>query len=186
MSLLMLPGYRCWDWHYSQLCKGFVALWKHQILKNYKLRQIPVKTQQLLFEQLNTHLRICRHYSQWEKELKQIDLLTKVKPGVHRMCVCVCVCVCACTRTHCLVWFFVTPWTVAHQALLYMGLSRQEYWTGLLCPPLEDLPDPRIEPGSLASPSSAGMFFTSWVTRKAQKVPWKAQHSSKCRNIGDL
>ena len=96
----MLPGYRCWDWHCSQPCKGFVALRKHQILKNYKLREIPVKTQQLLFEQLNTHLRICRHYSQWEKELKQIDLLTKVKPGVHCMCVCVCVCVCVCTRAN--------------------------------------------------------------------------------------
>ena len=42
-----------------------------------------------------------------------------------------------------------TLWTVAHQALLSMGFSRQEYWSGLLCPPPEDLPNPGIK---LSSP----------------------------------
>ena len=37
-----------------------------------------------------------------------------------------------------------TPWTVARQAPLSMGFSRQEYWTGLPCPPPGDLPDPKI------------------------------------------
>ena len=37
------------------------------------------------------------------------------------------------------------PWTVAHQSPLSMGLSRQEYWSGLLCPPPGDLPDPGIK-----------------------------------------
>ena len=37
---------------------------------------------------------------------------------------------------------FVTLWTVARQAPLSMGFSRQEYWSGLPCPPPEDLPDP--------------------------------------------
>ena len=46
------------------------------------------------------------------------------------------------------VWLFVTPWTVAHQALLSMGFSGQEYWSGLPFPSPEDLPDPRIKPGS--------------------------------------
>ena len=41
-------------------------------------------------------------------------------------------------------------WTVAHQALLFMEFSRQEYWSGLPCPPLENLPDPGIEPASPA------------------------------------
>ena len=41
-------------------------------------------------------------------------------------------------------------WTVACQAPLSMGFSRQEYWTGLLFPSLEDLPDPGVEPGSPA------------------------------------
>ena len=43
-----------------------------------------------------------------------------------------------------------TQWTVAHQAPLSMGFSRQEYWSGLPCPPPGDLSDPGIEPSSLA------------------------------------
>ena len=46
------------------------------------------------------------------------------------------------------VQLFVTPWTVACQAPLSMGISRQEYWSGLPFPSPGDLPDPRIEPGS--------------------------------------
>jgi len=44
---------------------------------------------------------------------------------------------------------FVAPWTVACQAPLSMGFSRQEYWSGLPCPPPGDLPDPGIEHTSL-------------------------------------
>ena len=44
------------------------------------------------------------------------------------------------------VLLFVTPWTVVCQALL--GFSRQEYWSGLPCPPPGVLPDPGIEPGT--------------------------------------
>ena len=40
------------------------------------------------------------------------------------------------------VWLFETPWTVAHQAPLPMGFSRQEYWSGLPSPPPGDLPYP--------------------------------------------
>ena len=50
-----------------------------------------------------------------------------------------------------------TPRTVARQAPLSMGFSRQEDWSGLSCPPPGDLPDPRIEP---RSPATAGRFFT--------------------------
>ena len=46
---------------------------------------------------------------------------------------------------------FATLWTVALQAPLSMGLSRQEYWSGLLYPPPGDLPNPGIEPTSLMS-----------------------------------
>ena len=56
---------------------------------------------------------------------------------------------------------FVTPWAVAHQALLPMGFSSQEYWSGLPCPPPGDLPHPEIEPKSLAV---AGGFFTTSTT----------------------
>ena len=46
------------------------------------------------------------------------------------------------------VQLFATPWTVAYQAPLSMGFSRQEYWNGLPFPSPGDLPDPGIEPGS--------------------------------------
>ena len=39
----------------------------------------------------------------------------------------------------------VTPWAVTHQAPLSMEISRQEYWSGLPCPPPGDLPDPGIK-----------------------------------------
>ena len=52
--------------------------------------------------------------------------------------------------------------------LLSMGFSRQEYQSGLPCPPPEDLPDPGIGPVSLLSPALAGRFFTTSVTWKLQ------------------
>ena len=57
------------------------------------------------------------------------------------MCVCVCVCVCLTS---------VTPWTVVHQVPLSMGFSRQKYWSGLLFPSLEDLPNSGIKSRSPA------------------------------------
>ena len=56
------------------------------------------------------------------------------------------------------VQLFMIPWTVAHQAPLSMGFSRQEYWHGLPFSSLGDLPDSRIEP---ESPALAGRFFTT-------------------------
>ena len=60
---------------------------------------------------------------------------------------------------------FVTPWTAARQAPLSMGFFRQEYWSGLPCPPPGDLPDPGIEPGSLTLQVDS---LTIWATREAQ------------------
>ena len=48
------------------------------------------------------------------------------------------------------VWLFVSPWTIARQALLSMGFSRQEYWSGLPFPSPGDLSNPGIEPRSPA------------------------------------
>ena len=45
------------------------------------------------------------------------------------------------------VQLFVTPWTVDDQAPPSMGVSRQEYWSGLPFPSSGDLPDPGIKPG---------------------------------------
>ena len=49
------------------------------------------------------------------------------------------------------VWLFAVPWTVAHQAPLSVGFSRQEYWSGLPFPPPGDLPETEIN----------GRFFTT-------------------------
>ena len=63
---------------------------------------------------------------------------------------------CAQSLQSCLTFCYL--WTVAHQAPLSMGFSREEYQSGLSCPPPVDLPDPGIEP---ASPALAGGFFST-------------------------
>ena len=70
----------------------------------------------------------------------------------------------------------VTPWIVARQAPLSRGSSRQEYWSGLPCPPPGDLLHPRIKPASLISPALAGEFFTTSATWKA---PFRGRVSAK-------
>ena len=62
------------------------------------------------------------------------------------------------------------PWTVAHYALC-MDFSRQEYWSGLPCPPPGDLPDPGIEPMFLMSLALAGGFFTTSASWEAHPTP---------------
>ena len=62
------------------------------------------------------------------------------------------------------VQLFATLWTVAHQAPLSTGFSRQEYYSGLSCSPPGDLPNPEIKPASLESPALAGGFFTTSTT----------------------
>ena len=62
------------------------------------------------------------------------------------------------------VQLFATPWTVVCQATLSVGFSRQEYWSGLPCPPPGDLPNPGMEPRSPALQVNA---FTIWATRAA-------------------
>ena len=73
------------------------------------------------------------------------------------------------------VQFFVTPWTIAHQAPLSMGFSRQEYWSGLLFPTPEDLPDSGLKPVFPAAPALAGGFFTISAT-------WEVLYLYSCLN----
>ena len=74
--------------------------------------------------------------------------------GLHSMCVYV-------LSSFSRVWLFVTLCTVAHQSPMSKGFSRQEYLSGLPCPPPGDLPNPGIERTSLMSPALAGGFFTT-------------------------
>ena len=73
------------------------------------------------------------------------------------------------------VQLFATLWTVAHQDLLSMGFSKQQYWSGLPCPPPGNLPDPGIEPIFLMSPALAGGFFTLVPPGKPR---WECVHRS--------
>ena len=57
---------------------------------------------------------------------------------------------------------FAALWAIAQQVSLSMGFSRQEYWSGLPCPPPGYLPHPRIEPVSPAARTlHAGRFFAT-------------------------
>ena len=81
------------------------------------------------------------------------------------------------------VQLFDTPWTVARQAPLSMGFSRQEYWSGLLFPAPGDLPDPGIEP---RSPALTGRFFITLLPGKPDptSAPLKTgtEGNSVCRD----
>ena len=83
-----------------------------------------------------------------------------------------CGCVCVCTRTPTRgrlvrsdsLWL----WTAIRQSPLSMGLSRQEYWSGLQFPLPRDPPDPGVK---LPSPELAGGFFTTEPPRKPWIIP---------------
>ena len=104
--------------------------------------------------------------------------IDKVRHTYIYVCVCVChmyvcihthTCMCMLSCFSC-VQLFATLWTIACQAPLSMGFSRQEYWSGLPRLPRGDLPEPEIKCTSLPSPALAGGFFTTRVT-------WEAVHT---------
>ena len=72
------------------------------------------------------------------------------------------------------VWLFVTPWTVAHQAPLSMGLPRPEYWSGLPFPPPRDLPSQGSNHVSCNS-CTAGGFFTAEPNPSQIRIPQLAE-----------
>ena len=81
-----------------------------------------------------------------------------------------CVCVCARAQSlHC-VWFFVTPWTVAHQTPLSIGYSRQAYWSGFPFPTPGDLLNPGTEPVCPAFSALLGGFFATEPPRLYARV----------------
>ena len=77
----------------------------------------------------------------------------------------------------------MTLWTIASQAPLSMGFSKQEYWKGLPCPPPGNRPHPGIESVSLMSPALAGRFYTSSAIWKALKCDAKLLIFHSCENM---
>ena len=83
-----------------------------------------------------------------------------------------------CAQSLCCIQLSVTPWTVIHQAPLPMGLSRQEYWSGVPFPSLGDLPNPGMGPRDLLHwrldwISCIGLFTTNatWEAFKDSMLP---------------
>jgi len=79
----------------------------------------------------------------------------------------------ACVLSRLCVQPFVTPWIISCRAPLSVGFSRQEYWSGLPCPPPGDLPNPGIKPVPLVSPALAGGFFTTSATWEAPVIIYR-------------
>ena len=75
---------------------------------------------------LGSHLQRLSIFTNWRRSRKAFSFL------------------CVSMLSH--VWLFVTPWTIACQAPLSMGFSKQEYCSGLPCPPPGNLPNPEIKP----------------------------------------
>ena len=74
-------------------------------------------------------------------------------------------------------WFYVTLWTVAHQAPLTMGFSWQECWSGLPFPPLRDLPNLGIKPVSLNVSCIGRQVLYHWATWEASKRTYDSAFS---------
>ena len=130
------------------------SLWVYWIFKN--LLATPCSLWDLMQE-----LNPCRLH--WTHEVLTTGppgrfLLDFLKPFLH-------VCMLSCQNG---VQLFTTLWTVAHQAPLSMGFSRQEHWSGLPGSPPGDLSNPGIKPTSLMSPALAVRFFTTNATWEAQ------------------
>ena len=68
------------------------------------------------------------------------------------------------------VQLFATQWTVTCQAPLFIGFSKQEYWSGFPCPPPGDPPNPGMKPATPVSPALAGKFFTASAIWEAQPI----------------
>ena len=88
-------------------------------------------------------------------------------------------CTCVLSRFSC-VQLFVTPWTVAPQAPLSMGFSRQDYCSGLPFPSLEDLPNPGIKP---RSPVLQAYSFLSKPPRKPTRLEGDQENLVHCTKV---
>ena len=87
----------------------------------------------------------CLHF--WSS---RINCSSRTECTPYLLCILTILCVCACLVAQ-LCGLSVTPWTVAHQALLSMGFLRQEYWSGVPFPTSGDLSSPGIKPISCFS-----------------------------------
>ena len=83
-------------------------------------------------------------------------------------------------------FFFCKPMDCSPPGSPVHGISRQEYWSGLPCPPPGDLPDPGTESVSPMSPALAGRFFTTEAPGKPQLLPWTLLNGHCDHKVKDL
>ena len=116
----------------------------------------------------------CSHHPyKWAKVYEYNEAVSTVKVKVKSL---------SCVR------LFATPWTVTYQAPQSMGFSRQEYWSGLPFPSPGDLPNPGIEPGSLAlqtdalpsEPQNLPARQETWVWSLGWEDPLKEGMATHC------
>ena len=102
--------------------------------------------------QLRTHMNITllmpMYFKVYYRELYYF-IITYKRKGSEKEYIYMYIPICVLSHFSC-VQLFATLWTVARQASLSMGFSRQEYWNRLLCIPPGECPHPRIEPRSPA------------------------------------
>ena len=152
-----LAYYVIWCWRCCRLC---VATWKPIQVNLQRIAKLnPVIQRDIIFmisfKPLNQWNQPSHIFSNSEDKFSRflrffyhlkskypLSHLLKIWEQFRNLFVC---------RLNCFshVWLFVTLWTIAYQAPLSKGFSRQEYWSGLPCPPPGDLPDPETEPASL-------------------------------------
>ena len=82
---------------------------------------------------------------------------------------------------------FATPWIVACHASLSKGFSRQEYWSGLPCPPPGNLPHPGMEPRSPASPALQAdpllLSHQGRLFKRTSFLKWKRSFNRESREV---
>ena len=84
------------------------------------------------------------------------------------------------------VQLFATPWTITHEAPVFMGFSRQEHWSRLPCPPPGDLPDPGIEALPPASPALPGECYrATWEAQIPVAAAGAAESPQSCPTLCD-
>ena len=113
-------------------------------------------------------------YSTQSPNLNKIDK-NKAWLGCFKYSVCACV---FSYFSH--VWLWATLWTVACQAPLSMGFSRQEYWSGLPCPPQGIFPTQRSNPWPLLHLLQCRRILYHWATQEAQVTSVKPDSLWPC------
>ena len=111
-----------------------------------------------------------------KRELRRVNWITRLLSPSKESCYCHWVTKWSEVKSLSRVRLFATPWTVACQAPLSMGFSRQEYWSGWKCPSPGDLRNPGIKPRSFYCLSPEGK----------ERCMGRCLYMGRCKHLGLL